>query len=149
MGHGDPPIRHPDYQIPQAQLEARVPVDTQDDDLSVKVPSSEHIFDQDERCISSPSPTGAFAREPDNPRAALAFLVLEYRRREVLHFNVTEHLTSAWVTQQIVEAFTDREIPRYLIRDRDGVYGAEVPGRLNSMGFAEVMTAPQSPWQNV
>jgi hypothetical protein len=62
---------------------------------------------------------------------------------------VTEHITSAWVTQQIVEAFTDREIPRYLIRDRDGVYGAEVPGRLNSMGIAEVITAPESPWQNV
>ena len=76
------------------------------------------------------------------------FLVLEHRRREVLHFNVTEHPTSAWVAQQIVEAFADRETPRYLIRDRDGVYGTEVPRRLKSMGIAEVLTAPQSPWQN-
>jgi hypothetical protein len=39
------------------------------------------------------------------------------------HFNVTEHPTSAWVAQQMVEAFADRETPHYLIRDRDGVYG--------------------------
>ena len=76
------------------------------------------------------------------------FLVLKHRPREVLHFNVIEHPTSAWVAQQIVEAFADRETPRYLIRDRDGVYGTEVPRRLKSMGIAEVLTAPQSPWQN-
>ncbi len=78
-------------------------------------------------------------------RVLFVFLVLEHRRREVLHFNVTEHPTSAWVAQQIVEAFADRETPRYLIRDRDGVYGTEVPRRLKSMGIAEVLTAPQAP----
>jgi transposase InsO family protein len=76
------------------------------------------------------------------------FLVLEHRRREVLHFNVTDHPTSAWVSQQIVEAFADRETPRYLIRDRDGVYGYEVRRRLRSLGIEEVLTAPRSPWQN-
>ena len=81
-------------------------------------------------------------------RVLFVFLVLEHRRREVLHFNVTEHPNSAWVAQQIVEAFADRETPRYLIRDRDGVYGTEVRKRLKSMGIAEVLTAPQSPWQN-
>jgi putative transposase len=59
-------------------------------------------------------------------RVLFVFVVLEHRRREVLHFNVTEHPTSAWVAQQIVEAFADREVPGYLIRDRDGVYGNEV-----------------------
>ena len=48
----------------------------------------------------------------------------------------------------IVEAFADREAPRYLIRDRDGVYGNEVRRRLGSLGIAEVLTAPQSPWEN-
>jgi putative transposase len=66
----------------------------------------------------------------------------------VLHFNVTEHPTSAWVAQQFVEAFADRETPRYLIRDRDGVYGDEVRTRLKSLCVEEVLTAPQSPWQN-
>ena len=81
-------------------------------------------------------------------RMMFVFLILEHRRREVLHFNVTEHPTSAWVAQQMVEAFADRETPRYLIRDRDGVYGNEVWRRLKSMRILEVLTAPQSPWQN-
>jgi hypothetical protein len=62
----------------------------------------------------------------------------------VLHFNVTGHPTSAWVAQQIVEAFADRETPRYPIRDRDGVYGDEVRRRLNSLRVQEVLTAPES-----
>jgi putative transposase len=74
--------------------------------------------------------------------------VIEHRHREVLHFNVTNHPTAAWVAQQVVEAFADREVPRYLIRDRDGVYGNEVRRRLGSLGITEVLTAPQSPWQN-
>jgi transposase InsO family protein len=81
-------------------------------------------------------------------RVLFVFLVLEHRRREVLHFNVTDHPTSGWVAQQIVEAFADREAPRYLIRDRDGAYGDEVQRRLESLGIEEVLTAPQSPWQN-
>jgi putative transposase len=52
------------------------------------------------------------------------------------------------VTQQIMEAFGDRTPPRYLIRDRDGVYGNEVRRRLQSLDIREVLTAPQSPWQN-
>ena len=81
-------------------------------------------------------------------RVLFVFLVLEHRRREVLHYNVTDRPTSAWAAQQLVEAFADRETPGYLIRDRDGVYGTEVRTRLKSMGIAEVLTAPQSPWQN-
>jgi transposase InsO family protein len=81
-------------------------------------------------------------------RVLFVFLVLEHRRREVLHFNVTDHPTSGWVAQQMVEAFADREVPRYLIRDRDGVYGNEVRRRLHSLRIEEVLTAPQSPWQN-
>ena len=48
----------------------------------------------------------------------------------------------------MVEAFADRETPRYLLRDRDAVYGAEVRGRMQAMGILEVLTAPQCPWQN-
>jgi putative transposase len=81
-------------------------------------------------------------------RVLFVFLVLEHRRREILHFNVTEHPTSAWVAQQITEAFGDRAAPLYVIRDRDGVYGSEVARRLQSLNTEEVLTAPQSPWQN-
>jgi hypothetical protein len=46
---------------------------------------------------------------------------------------------------KIVEAFGDREAPRYLIRGRDGVYGNAVRRRLESLRIEEVLTAPQSP----
>ena len=51
------------------------------------------------------------------------FIVLEHARRKVLHFNVTEHPTAAWPAPQVVEAFADRDGARYLIRDRDSLYG--------------------------
>jgi len=44
-------------------------------------------------------------------RVLFVFLVLEHRRREVLHFNVTDHPTSEWTVQQMIEAFGDRETP--------------------------------------
>src|SRR5262245_5286884 len=81
-------------------------------------------------------------------RVLFVFIVLEHRRREVLHFNVTEHPTAARTSQQIVEAFANRDAPRYLLRDRDGVYGNEVRLRLASLNIEQLLTAPQSPWQN-
>ena len=68
------------------------------------------------------------------------FFVLEHRRREVLHCNVTEHPSAAWTSQQIVEALADREAPRYLLRDRDGVYGHEVRRRIASLHIEEVLS---------
>jgi putative transposase len=81
-------------------------------------------------------------------KVLFVFLVLEHGRRKVLHLNVTEHPTAAWTTQQIVEAFAEREPARYLLRDRDSIYGSEVRLRINSLGMEDVLTAPQSPWQN-
>ena len=81
-------------------------------------------------------------------RIMFVFVVLEHRRREVLHFNVTEHPTAAWTSQQIVEAFPDHDPLRYLIRDRDRVYGDDVRRRIASLSIEEVLTAPRSPWQN-
>jgi putative transposase len=79
-------------------------------------------------------------------RVLFVFIVLEHRR-QVLHFKVTAHPTAAWTSQQIVEAFADRDAPRYLIRDRDSIYGDEVRLRISSVGIEEVLTAPRSPWQ--
>src|SRR5215813_12859173 len=81
-------------------------------------------------------------------RVLFVFIVLEHRRRQGLHFNVAEHPTAAWTSQQLVEAFADRDAPRYLIRDRDSIYGDDVRLRITSMGIEEVLTAPRSPWQN-
>ena len=66
-------------------------------------------------------------------KVLFVFIVLEHRRRQVLHFNVTDHPTAAWTTQQIVEAFANREPARYVIRDRDSIYGNEVRWRIASL----------------
>ena len=81
-------------------------------------------------------------------RVLYVFFILEHKRRKVLHFGVTDHPTAEWAVQQFVEAFADRDAPRYLIRNRDGIYGIEFRSRVQSLGIKEVMTAPQSPWQN-
>ena len=74
-------------------------------------------------------------------KVLFVFVVLEHRRRQVLHFNVTEHPTAAWTSQQIVEAFAERDVPRYILRDRDGIYGNEVRLRIASLHMEEVLTA--------
>ena len=82
-------------------------------------------------------------------RVLYVFVVLLHHRRQVVHFNVTDSPTAAWTAQQIVEAFPDDSAPRYLLRDRDGIYGGgEFRRRVSGMGIAEVLTAPRSPWQN-
>jgi putative transposase len=74
-------------------------------------------------------------------------VVLAHDRRRVRHFGITAHPTAAWTAQQVVEAFPWETAPRYLLRDRDGIYGGEFRRRVASMGITEVLTAPRSPWQ--
>jgi putative transposase len=66
----------------------------------------------------------------------------------VLHFNVTEHPTAAWTAQQVVEAFPWDTAPRYLLRDRDSIYGTFFRQGVAGIGVDEVLIARQSPWQN-
>ena len=75
-------------------------------------------------------------------------VILAHHRRKVVHFNVTEHPTAHWTGQQVIEAFPRESAPKYLIRDRDGIYGSQFQRRVQSMGIEEVLTAPRSPWQN-
>jgi transposase InsO family protein len=81
-------------------------------------------------------------------RVLFVFLVLAHHRRRVLHFNVTAHPTSGWTAQQIAEAFPWDSAPRYLLHDRDSIYGGPFRQRVRGMGVREVLTAPRSPWQN-
>jgi putative transposase len=81
-------------------------------------------------------------------RVLFVLVVLAHQRRRAVHFNVTEHPTAAWTAQQIVDAFLDDSAPAYLLRDRDSVYGQPFRHRVKGMGIEEVLTAPQSPWQN-
>ena len=78
-------------------------------------------------------------------RILYVFLVLAHERRRVLHFNVTEHPTAAWAAQQIVEAFPEATAPKYVMRDRDRIYGATFRDRLTGMAIEEVLSAPRSP----
>src|SRR5438045_302908 len=56
-------------------------------------------------------------------RVLYVFVVLAHDRRRVLHLNVTEHPTAIWAAQQVVEAFPEDSVPRYLVRARGGIYG--------------------------
>ena len=75
-------------------------------------------------------------------------LILGHGRRQLIHYAVTAHPTAEWVARQIVEAFPWDEAPRYLVRDRDAVYGLVVKRRLRALGIRDRPTAPRSPWQN-
>ena len=81
-------------------------------------------------------------------RVLFVFVVLRHDRRRIVHVNVTEHPSAAWTAQQIVEAFPWDSAPRYLLRDRDGVYGPSFTQRVVALGIQPVRTAPRSPWQN-
>ncbi len=81
-------------------------------------------------------------------RVLFVFVILAHERRRIIHFNVTESPTAKWTAQQIVEAFPWDTAPRYLLRDRDGIYGHEFTSRVDHMGIKEVKTAPRSPWQS-
>ena len=75
-------------------------------------------------------------------------VILSHSQRKVVHFNVTTNPTARWAAQQVVEAFPEDSVPKYLLRDRDSIYGAFFRSRVKNMGINEVISAPQSPWQN-
>jgi transposase InsO family protein len=81
-------------------------------------------------------------------RILYVFLVLAHDRHRVLHFNVPSNPTAEWTAQQILEAFPWERSAKYLLRDRDKIYGETFQKRAHNMGFDEVLTAPRSPWQN-
>ena len=77
-----------------------------------------------------------------------AFIIVRLDRRDLVWINVTANPTAEWVARQITEAFPWNEAPRYMIRDRDCIYGAVVTRRLRAMGIRDKPIAPASPWQN-
>ena len=76
------------------------------------------------------------------------FVIVRVDRRDLVWISVTSHPTAEWIARQITEAFPWNEAPRYLIRDRDRIYGAVVTHRLRAMGIRDKPTALASPWQN-
>ena len=81
-------------------------------------------------------------------RVLFVFVVLSCDRRRVIHFNVTANPSAQWTAQQIVRSFPGDSLPRYLMRDRDAIYGRAFSERVAHLGLEEVVTAARSPWQN-
>ena len=75
------------------------------------------------------------------------FLVLAHDRRRIVHFNVTAHPTAEWTGQQLREAFPFEQLPRYLLRDRDSIFGNQFREQVRDLGIHEVLSTPRSPWQ--
>ena len=81
-------------------------------------------------------------------RLLYGLLIMGHGRRQILWFGVTSHPTAEWMANRLTEACGWEQAPRYLIRDRDGVFGELFVRRLRSMGIRDRPTSPRSPWQN-
>jgi transposase InsO family protein len=81
-------------------------------------------------------------------RVLFVFVAPSHDRRRIVHLNVTAHPTSTWTAQQLREAWPWGSAPRFVIRDRDAIYGWDVRRTAGAMGIDEVLTAPRAPWQN-
>ena len=75
------------------------------------------------------------------------FLILAHDRRRIVHVGVTAHPTAEWTAQQLREAFPWETAPRYLLRDRDGIFGHTFVDQVTAMGMSEVLSTPGAPWQ--
>jgi transposase InsO family protein len=75
------------------------------------------------------------------------FLVLAHDRRRILHFAVTDHPTAEWTAQQLREAFPWDSAPRFLLRDRDRIFGSDFTKQVEELGIEEVLGAPGAPQQ--
>ena len=81
-------------------------------------------------------------------RVLFLLVLLSHHRRHIVHLRIIDHPTAAWTAQQVVEAFPDDTAPRWLLRDRDAIYGGRFRRRIVTMGIREVISAPSSPWQD-
>jgi transposase InsO family protein len=91
---------------------------------------------------------GFLHRSDDHIHVLYGFFIIAHDRRSILHFSVTAHLTSNWVSQQLREAFPYVANTNYLILDHDAKYGFEVSAAIRGIGIEPLHTAVRSPWQN-
>jgi putative transposase len=84
----------------------------------------------------------------NSARLLYVMIILAHGRRKIVRFDVTQHPTAAWLSQEVIEAFPWETAPRFLLRDRGVSYGSVFSKRVAAMGITEVVTAPRSPWQN-
>ena len=92
--------------------------------------------DRSRYCADDQVPIALWARDPSAWSAAAA---VDRRYRS------TDRRMDR---RQITEAFAWDNVPRYLVRERDGAYGDIFIQRLRVMGIRDHPIAPRSPWQN-
>jgi putative transposase len=72
-------------------------------------------------------------------------IVMEHASQRIIHFNVTDHPTAAWRTQQFREALRSNHEYRFLIHDRDSIYAEEFDEQIRSMGLVVVKIPARAP----
>jgi transposase InsO family protein len=81
-------------------------------------------------------------------RTLYVFVALSLDRRRIVHLNVTASPTAEWTSLQLIQAFPFDSAPRFLIRDRDSIYGEQVTETTRVLGIKQKVIAYESPWQN-
>ena len=80
-------------------------------------------------------------------RLLYCLVILRHARRQWVSFGVTTNPTAEWISRQITEAFPWDSAPRYLLRDRDPIFGHKFIEQVKAMGIKQVLSAPRAPWQ--
>jgi hypothetical protein len=65
---------------------------------------------------------------------------MEVGTRRILNCNVTAHPTAEWTLQRFREAISCDHLYRFLIRDRDSIFSAQVDEQLNAFGLRVLRT---------
>ena len=91
---------------------------------------------------------GLFHRHNATFGVLYCFFVIGHDRRKILHFNVTPSPNAVWVIQQLREAWAYKQPHRFLLFDRDTMFGADVVSAVKDMGSQPIRTAFRCPWQN-
>jgi transposase InsO family protein len=81
-------------------------------------------------------------------RTLYVVFFITHDRRELVHFRVTAHPTAAWIWRQLLEATAWGRQPRYVVRDRDAVYGRDFAAKARAMGIETLLTPFRAPRTN-
>ncbi len=81
-------------------------------------------------------------------RTLHVLVFVSHARRELVHLNVTASPTAAWVRRQLIAATPWGRTPRYLVRDRDAVYGRDFVPRARCLGIETLLTPIRAPRAN-
>jgi transposase InsO family protein len=81
-------------------------------------------------------------------KVLFVLIAIAHGRRELVHVAVTAHPTAAWVWRQVVEATAWGRRPRFLLRDRDSVYGGDFGRRLAALSIEQLLSPVRAPRAN-